>query len=132
MTVTTVTAALIAWALITSMFLNWYFSSKLANRCDELDQQRLITASNMRHAVAYEARVTECILRRANLKRLPKLNYAKYRLLINLYGSAQMMPYSVPAELLGEVDNPVILWKVQSPSDLSAFELSELWLAGIV
>ena len=132
MTVTTVTAALIAWALITSMFLNWYFSSKLANRCDELDQQRLITASNMRHAVAYEARVIECILRRANLKRLPQLNYAKYRLLSNLYDAPQMMAYTLQAELLGNVENPVIRWKVTSPSDLSACELSELWLAGIV
>lgn len=133
MTVTTTTAALLAWAFIISLFLNWYWSGKTAQLRDACDLQKRINEKNTKHEARHSATLIAAILDHAQLTRLPPLNSKKWATLQDLYASYEFEPYNIPAQVTTDHDNrPAVYWKVTNVNELSAYELARLWLAGVL
>lgn len=133
MTVTVTTAALLAWAFIISLFLNWYWSRALARTKTGLDQIVRVSSHNSMHHANVEALLVSGILDRAELHKLPPLDSKKLKTIQDIYSAYDMEPYDIPARVTETNDGqPVVYWNCNYVTDLTAYELARLWLARVL
>ncbi len=134
MTVSPALAALLAWAFLVSLILNWYWSRKLAEAKADLDTVIRISAHNTDNHFRVEANWVSEVLSKAQLTDpLPALNSTKFRTLQDLYASDEMQAYRNPAQITTDHDDrPAVYWKITSHNELDAYELARLWLNGVL
>jgi hypothetical protein len=134
MTVTTTTAALLAWAFALSIFLNFYWATKLARTKDALETNIRISAHNSDyHARAESTWVAEVLTKAQLTDPLPPLNASKWSRLVDLYDDPELMAYDIPAQITTDHDDrPAVYWKRTSVSEFEAYELARLWLNGVL
>jgi hypothetical protein len=135
MTVTTTTAALLAWAFAASLFLNWYWSSKLADCRDTCDKLKRINESNQREYARERAIFVSSIVNFCanDNRKLPALNSKLWSRMQDLYDDPQLMVYSIPAQITTDHDDrPSIYWKVADINELDAYQIARMWCVGII
>lgn len=134
MTVTPLVATLLAWAAGISVFLNFYWSYKLAKTKDALDLAVRISAHNSDYHARAESNWVAEVLNKAQLTDpLPPLDSKKWSALVDLYDDPELMAYNIPAQITTDHDDrPAVYWKRTSVNDFEAYELARLWLNGIL
>lgn len=134
MTVSPALAALLAWALLLSLFFNWYWSRKLVQTKHGLDNIVRVSSHNSLHAANHEAILITSILERANLpNKLPALDSKKFAALRDLYATYEFEGYDIPAQLTTDHDDrPAVYWKITELNELTAYEIARLWLARVI